>query len=396
MYQRQEFQVLKSRLEEPRRFIQVIAGPRQVGKSTMVKQVLESLECPHLSCTTEDAPDTNAQWIRNRWEEARQTMRFRQYNEFLLVIDEVHKLDNWSNAVKAEWDYDTRLNINIKVVILGSSRLLLKDGLTESLAGRFELIEMEHWSYTEMHDAFGMTIDKYIYFGGYPGGEAFVEDEVRWKNYIRDSIIEPAITKDVLMTKRIYKPALLKQMFQMGCAYSGQLLAFNKMLGQLQDAGNTETLAGYLQVLDESRLLGGLQRYAQDEARKYKSVPKYQVYNSALLSATANKSFEDTYTSPEEWGRWVETAVGVHLISNAKRGGYKVFYWRENNDEIDFVLQKSNRLVALEVKSGRRKKNSGLVAFGNKYVSSLRLVIGGETFPIEQFLQTNPSRLFEI
>ncbi len=205
----------------------------------------------------------------------------------MLVIDEIHKLDNWSEAVKAEWDADSMRDVNIKVVILGSSRLLIKDGLTESLAGRYELIEMEHWSFSEMREAFGMTVEQYIYYGGYPGAASLIGDEKRWRKYMRDSIIEPAITKDVLTTKRVLKPALLRQLFLLGCSYSGELLSFNKILGQLQDAGNTATLANYVQLLDESKLLAGLQQYAADDARKYKSVPKYQVYNSGLLSANS-------------------------------------------------------------------------------------------------------------
>ena len=393
MFKRQQASVLRSRIEEPRRFIQVIAGARQVGKSTMVKQVVEELTTPHLFTTAEEAPDKNPAWIRYVWQQARQAMRLNNYPEYLLVIDEIHKLDNWSEVVKAEWDADTMRNVNLKVVLLGSSRLLIKDGLNESLAGRYELIEMEHWSFTEMHTAFGATVDQYIYYGGYPGAYPLINDEKRWRKYMRDAIIEPAITKDVLTTKRVLKPALLRQLFLLGCSYSGELLSFNKILGQLQDAGNTSTLAHYLQLLDESKLLAGLQQYTADDARKYKSVPKYQVYNSGLLSANSSLSFRDAYLDPKKWGRWVETAVGAYLINHADRLEYKVYYWRNNDDEVDFVLQHSRKLIAIEVKSGRRQANQGMYEFAKLFHPDVELVVGGEAVSIEQFLSLDLEQL---
>ena len=394
MFKRQQAAVLQSRITEPRRFIQVIAGARQVGKSTMVKQVTQELTIPHLLATAEEAPDKDPAWISYVWQQARQSMRLNNYPEFLLVIDEIHKLDNWSEVVKAEWDTDTMRDLNLKVVLLGSSRLLIKDGLTESLAGRYELIEMEHWSFGEMREAFGMSAEQYIYYGGYPGAASLLEDEQRWRKYMKDAIIEPAITKDVLTTKRVLKPALLRQLFQLGCAYSGELLSFNKVLGQLQDAGNTSTLANYLQLLDESKLLCGLQQYAADDARKYKSVPKYQVYNSGLLSACNSLSFKDVYLSPAEWGKWVESAVGAYLANHADRLEYKVYYWRHDSDEVDFVLQRSRQLVAIEVKSGRRKMNQGLKLFHEQFHPTMDLVVGSEAMTIEQFLLLDWEKLF--
>lgn len=395
MFKRQQATVLRSRIDEPRRFIQVIAGARQVGKSTMVKQVTSELTIPFLLTTAEETPDKNPSWISYVWRQARQAMRYNNYPEYLLVIDEIHKLDNWSEVVKAEWDADTMRNVNLKVILLGSSRLLLKDGLTESLAGRYELIEMEHWSFNEMREAFGMSVEQYIYYGGYPGAFSLIGDDKRWRKYMKDSIIEPAITKDVLTTKRVLKPALLRQLFILGCSYSGELLSFNKILGQLQDAGNTSTLANYLQLLDESKLLCGLQQYAADDARKYKSVPKYQVYNSGLLSANNSLSFRDVYLSPEDWGKWVESAVGAYLINNADRLEYKVYFWRHNNDEVDFILQQSRKLVAIEVKSGRRKNNEGMSEFRKQFHPDVELVVGGEAITIEQFLSLDMERLFE-
>lgn len=395
MYQREQFSVLCDRIAEPRRFIQVIAGPRQVGKSTLVKQVVKTLTIPY-TIETADAIDSNdAQWISNVWETVRQQMIFRNQKEHLLVIDEVHKITNWSEKVKREWDSDTFADRNIKVVLLGSSRLLLKKGLTESLMGRFELIRMSHWSFREMHEAFGWDINCYIYFGGYPGGATLVDNERRWRQYVTDSIIGPSIDKDVILTSTIYKPALMRNLFELGCAYSGEELSLNKVLGQLQDAGNVTTLSNYLTILDECNLLTGLQKFAIDKARKYNSVPKFQVYNSALLSSLNGKSYEQAFTDSKLWGRWVETTVGTYLINHTDAIGYKLYYWREASDEVDYILELRGETVAIEVKSGRRITNKGLGIFRERFNPRYAIVVGSGGIPVEEFLQMDLERLWE-
>ena len=395
MFKRPQFNELKSRLSEPKDKIQTISGPRQVGKSTMVKQVLQNTDIPYLSVSADNVPKTDTFWISEMWATARARMKATHAQEFLLVIDEVHKLDNWSEAVKKEWDDDTRNDINMKVVILGSSRLLLKDGLTESLAGRYELIRMPHWSYSEMHEAFDMDFEQYIYFGGYPGGAKYIHDERRWRRYIKDSIIVPAIERDILTTKTIYKPVLMRQLFDLGCMYSSKELSLNKMLGQLQDVGNVTTLAGYLNTLGEGRLLCGLQKYAQDEARKYNSVPKLMVYNTALLTAQTNTTFQKVFTTPDLWGRWVESAVGAYLLNQADEYDYKVYYWRENNDEVDFIVESGGQLIAIEVKSGKRSANEGLKTFTNKFHSLRSFIVGTDGIPVEEFLTWDIGNLLE-
>ena len=395
MFKRAQFQELKSRLSEPRSKIQIVSGPRQVGKSTMVKQVLQETDIPFMLVSADNIDHTNTAWIGEMWATARARMKVAGAKEYLLVIDEVHKIDNWIEAVKKEWDEDTFKDLNMKVVILGSSRLLLKDGLTESLAGRYELIRMPHWSYAEMHEAFNMDADQYIYFGGYPGGAMYIKDERRWRRYIKDSIVAPAIEKDVLMTKVVYKPALMKQLFELGCAYSGKELSLNKMLGQLQDAGNVTTLAGYLTTLDESRLLCGLQKYAADNARKYNSVPKLMVYNTALFSVQSGMTFNKAFTTPNLWGRWVESAVGAHLLNQADEYDYKLYFWREKDDEVDFVIEFDKQLIAIEVKSGRRTSNNGLPLFGEQFHPVLSFVVGSGGIPVEEFLTWDIGRLLE-
>lgn len=392
-YLRKQYNTLKERIEESRKFIQVIAGPRQVGKSTLVGQVLRQIDFAYMMEVADGVDSKDTDWIRRVWESARTTMQLRKEKEFLLVIDEIQKIDNWSEAVKREWDEDTRMGLDLKVVLLGSSRLLLKKGLTESLAGRYELIRLGHWSYLEMQGAFGFTLDEYIYYGGYPGPAHLIKDERRWKKYVKDSLVAPAIEKDVIMTSNIYKPALMKRLFELGCGYSAEVLSLTKLIGQLQDAGNVTTLAGYLEILNQCSLLAALQKYAKDDARKYNSIPKYQVYNNALMTAYKGRTFEKDRIDPKVWGRWVESAVGAYLLSMAEDLEYQLYYWREGTDEVDFIIVNGGECIAIEVKSGRRGMNSGLPKFVKAFHPKRAFVVGTSGVSLEDFLKSDLEEL---
>lgn len=395
-YIRKQYNTIVERIKEPRKTIQVIAGPRQVGKSTIMEQVCANLDMPVFMYNADAVLHTDIHWINQTWESVRMTMTLRQLPEALLVIDEVQKLDQWSEAVKREWDADTRNKINIKVVLLGSSRLMLRKGLTESLAGRFEIIRMGHWSYSEMRDAFGFTLEQWIYYGGYPGAVPYINNMTRWRKYVNDSLIAPSIEKDVIMTSRIFKPALMKQLFELGCSYSSEILSLTKVLGQLQDAGNVTTLSGYLDILDQSNMLTSLHKYARDEARKRQSVPKFQVYNNALLTAFNGKDLIQDATNPKLWGRWVESAVGVHLLDCARETGCSLYYWRNRDDEVDFILEYHGNAIAIEVKSGRRGMNRGIPIFTQKYHPKRSIVVGTDGIPLSDFLQIDGEQLFNL
>lgn len=385
---------LKSRILEKRSFIQVVVGPRQVGKTTMVLQLLEEINIANMFESADAISNSNSQWIVQIWETARLRMKIADAPEFLLVIDEVQKVDNWSEIVKQQWDRDTREGINIKVILLGSSRLLIQKGLTESLAGRFELLHLGHWSFSEMEKAFGFSLEKYIYFGGYPGAVQLIEDEQRWRNYILDSLVETSISKDILMLTRVDKPALLKRLFELGTLYSGQVLSFSKIMGQLQDAGNSTTLSHYLKLLSDAGLLGGIEKYAGNTLKKRSSSPKFQVYNNALLTAMSSDTFEKVVIDPKKWGRLVESAIGSHLINYSVSDRYGLYYWRENNYEIDFVIEKSGKLIGLEVKSGRRAENMGMKIFAQQFNPSKTFIVGTGGIGIAEFLRISPSDLF--
>ncbi len=394
MYERSYLKQIKSRIEEPRKFIQVILGPRQVGKTTMVNQLLSQLSISYVSESADAIAATNSAWLMQAWETARLKMKASGASEYLLVIDEIQKIDNWSEVVKQQWDKDTRENVNIKVILLGSSRLLIQKGLTESLAGRFETFYLGHWSFTEMETAFGWSIEQYIYFGGYPGSALLINDEERWKSYIKDSLIETSISKDILMLTRVDKPALLKRLFELGCLYSGQILSYTKITGQLQDAGNTTTLANYLKLLSDCGLLGGLEKYAGSVIRKRSSSPKFQVYNNALLTSQDDETYSKAIVTPKLWGRLVESSVGAHLLNHAVSERYNLHYWREGNNEVDFILEKGDKVIGLEVKSGASADNEGMGVFNAKFHPDKILLVGAGGIPYEEFLKINPKELF--
>lgn len=393
-YRRVQFQEVLDRMNEPRGYIQVLAGPRQVGKSTLMNQVLAEICLPHYLYNADGVDENDTDWIYRTWESVRAQMAVSRQEEAVLVIDEIQKIKNWSDAVKKEWDSDTRNRVPLKVFLLDSSRLMLRKGLTESLAGRFEMIRLGHWTLQEMHDAFGWNLDQWIYYGGYPGTARFVSDIRRWRKYVRDSLVTPAIEKDVMLTSTIYKPALMKRLFELGCSYSAEILSLTKLLGQLQDAGNVTTLSSYLTILDQCNLLTGLQKYANDEARKYQSIPKYQVYNNALLTAYKGTAYEKDRINPDVWGRWVESAVGAYLLGGAEEGDYRVFYWREKDEEVDFIIQRQGETVAIEVKSGRRGMNSGLKTVGEKFHPKRAFVVGTDGMPLEDFFRCHVEDLF--
>lgn len=394
MFERPYLKSVKARIEEPRKFIQVILGPRQVGKTTMVNQLLSQLSIPNIYESADAIAATNSAWLMQVWETARLRMKASGAEEHLLVIDEIQKIDNWSEVVKQQWDKDTREGVNIKVILLGSSRLLIQKGLTESLAGRFETFYLGHWSFAEMESAFDWTIEQYVYFGGYPGSASLIGDEERWKSYIKDSLIETSISKDILMMTRVDKPALLKRLFELGCMYSGQILSYTKITGQLQDAGNTTTLANYLRLLSDCGMLGGLEKYAGSVIRQRSSSPKFQVYNNALLTSQDEGSYSIAVVNPKLWGRLVESSVGAHLLNHSISEKYNLHYWREGNNEVDFILEKGDKVIGLEVKSGASADNAGMGVFNEKFHPRKMLLVGTGGIPYEEFLKINPKELF--
>lgn len=390
MFKRRIYNEVIERIGEKRKFLQVLLGARQVGKTTLVRQLQKEYNYPSDYTTADNQQSTD--WLEQVWQAARLKLKSSDANEYLLVIDEIQKIENWSEVVKKYWDEDTHNELNLKVILLGSSSMLIDKGLTESMAGRFETIRIPHWSFTEMRDAFDFTAEQYAYFGGYPGAAELIGNEKRWRYYIVNSLIETTVNKDVLQLSNIYKPKLLKNLFYLGCQYSSQILSYNKILGQLQDAGNTTTLSNYLELLGSAELLTGLEKYSTNQLKIRASSPKFQVYNNALLTAQSAITFEDFKTNPKLRGRIVESAIGAHLLSDKT---YKLQYWNESNNEVDFIYNDKNNVVAIEVKSYSVGKHSGLEKFKSKYRINKALLIGSDGISWEKFLEIEPKLIFE-
>ena len=369
-------------------------GPRQVGKSTVVKQVLQDIDLPYLLYSADNIPAGNSAWVSNCWAAVRSQQDSKAYKSILLVIDEIQKIANWSEVVKKEWDDDTFHNRDIRVLLLGSSRVMLEKGLSESLAGRFEEIRMSHWSYEEMKECFGFTLDQYIFYGGYPGAAELIAEPDRWEQYIQSAIIDTTINKDILMDTPIGKPALLRQTFELGAAYSGEQLSLSKMIGSLQDAGNTVTLSGYINLLNESGMLCGLQKYSIDMARRRASIPKLQVYNNALKAIFYPYTFDQAIMDRQVWGRILESSIGAWLVSQAFVHRFEVFYWRERDLEVDFILRKKGVVIAIEVKSNAEKSTKGLNAFKERFNPKSAFVVGDGGISVADFLTMDIRRLF--
>lgn len=386
-FERGQAEILSARLAEPRRFLQVVAGARQVGKTTLVQQVLERLDVPSVFVSADEPTVGDTAWLAAQWDRARIAASEAGKAGAVLALDEVQKISGWSETVKRLWDEDSRARRPLKVVLLGSAPLLMQQGLTESLAGRFENLHVPHWSYAEMQAAFGFSLEQYLYFGGYPGAAPLVKDPQRWRRYLLDSLIETTIARDVLLMTRVDKPALLRRLFELGCRYSGQVLSYTKMLGQLQDAGNATTLAHYLELLSGAGMLTGLQKFAGQAVRQRGSSPKLQVLNTALMTAQSGLSHDEARTDREFRGRLVESAVGAHLANAAAGGECELFYWRERSQEVDFVVRVGRAVIAIEVKSGRAPDAfPGLGAFAEAFKPKRTLLVGGDGISLEEFL----------
>ena len=422
-YERAQKVPLIARLNEtPTRLI-IVTGPRQTGKTTLVQQVLDQMERPSRYLAVDEpepailppsgpsgvestalisieepvstfGDERNTRWLVRQWELAR-IEAGRSERGFVLVFDEIQKISNWSETVKGLWDADRRYGRRLHVVLLGSAPLLMQRGMSESLAGRYETLRLTHWSFAEVSEAFDFDLSSYVYFGGYPGAATLIRDQERWREYITGAIVEPNVERDILAMQRVDKPALLKQLFELGAEYSGQILSYNKMLGQLQEAGNTTTLARYLDLLSKAGLITGLPNHSGHAHRRRASSPKLNVHNTALMSAIAGYAFEEARADRSFWGRLVESAAGAHLL-NTLTPELRLRYWRQDSDEVDFVLERGPRLVALEIKSGaRRVRSRGMEKFRKRFEVTRSIVVGEGGVPLSEFLSAPASDWFE-
>jgi len=386
-YRRGLVETLRKRVMEPRRFIQAVVGPRQTGKTTSVRQLMELVNRPtHFARAAQSNPQSQ-DWLRREWEEGRRLADMNRANGgALLIIDEIQMVSQWSSVVKPLWDEDTDNDTELHVIVTGSSALLLTKGLRESLTGRFELLFCEQWDLKECQQAFDYSLDDYLFYGGYPGAVQIRDDMERWIFYMENTIIAPSVMRDTVALDKVNKPAVMEALFSLGAAYSGQEVSYRKLLGQLDDAGNATTIAHYLDLLSKAGLLSGLQKYTGNLIRTRASSPRLIAHDTSLMVVSYGQSRSLLLTDPDRRGHLVESAVGAYLIRRSHREGFDVFWWRDGHNEVDFVLQSGFDITAIEVKSGRVKRTFGLDAFHAAHPGARSIVVGSTASPLERFL----------
>lgn len=392
MFKRAITHTIIARLSEKRKFIQIILGPRQVGKSTAIRQAMKELSYSGVYALADLPTPPDHEFIAQNWNEARKQEKGGK--KVILVLDEIQKIEGWSNIVKKFWDEDTHEGRNIQVVLLGSSALMIQKRLPESLAGRFEIIRFPHWSYIECRKAFGCNLEDYIFYGGYPGGYELTNDEKRWKQFITDSLIETAITRDIMFLADIQKPVLLRKLLYLGCEYGGQILSYGKILGDLNDVGSKLTLMNYQRYLEAAFLMGGLQAWKGSGILRQKSSPKWLPLNTALMTALSTKPKKEMMNDKKIYGRLVEVAIGAYLYNQALVNRFEVYYWREENNEIDFVVRNGEKLLGIEVKTGFEYGGKAFEIFKKRYPKAQTLLIGEYGEDVEKFLGTSIEKYF--
>jgi len=383
-FERPLVKLLVKEFEKKQPVFQVLTGPRQVGKTTIAHQVMEKMPFPCIYASADSPLPPGAEWIETQWRRA-EVEANRSRGPVFLVLDEVQKVRGWSESLKSVWDAGRRSPRDIRLLILGSSALMIQEGLSESLSGRFFLHRCSHWTFQECVDAFGWSLPQWLYFGGYPGAATYCEEERKWKRYVADSLIETVLARDVLQLQKITKPTLLRHLFALAATFPSQILSYNKMLGQLHDAGNTTTLAHYLKLLETAFLISGLELFSRGSVRKRGSSPKLLLWNNALINALSNRSFDESISDTVWWGRIVENAVGAHFVNNLYQFDYSITYWRHGINEVDFVISRGMEIFAIEVKSGRSGKVSSLEAFRACYRNAKPIIIGGNGIPLKDF-----------
>lgn len=366
---------LTERLDEPAPGrVQILTGPRQVGKTHILLDSAARWRESALYLAA-DAPESSLPgWWELQWQ---RTLQMAGRGKSVLFVDEAHYLPQWSPVIKSAIDEVYRKKLPLHIVITGSATLPLGSGAREAMTGRFERIELRQWNPRDLAEAFSLDRDEaiecFIRFGSFPGGMSLISDIPRWKAYIRDSIIDPAVGRDILMREQVRKPALLRQIFAVCTGHPSEILSLAKIAGALSDAGTLETIAHYLGLLEEAYLIASVRKYSAREVRRRSSPPKIVPLSNALTAASRSGDPPLPARDPAPWGRWVENAC----IAFAIGCGQKVHYWREEPLEVDFVLIGSWGKWAIEIKTGElgSRDMAGLLTFCRRWPEFRPLVL---------------------
>ncbi len=366
---------LSERFKDSAPLIHVVLGPRQVGKTTGILQFLETYRGEHHYISADAVLTAGHDWVLQQWQTA-----LLKGHHALLVIDEIQKISNWAEIIKKLWDDQKLKQTQIKLLLSGSSSLSLQRGMTESLAGRLEVIYVPHWDYHESNQLRALSLEDYLRYGGYPKSYDFLEDKDRWHQYVKSSVIDRVIDKDILQYAQVKNPALFRQAFELICCYPSQEISYRKLLGQLQDKGNTDLIKHYLALFEDGFLIKALQKYHNQEFKVKSSSPKI---------IPLAPCFYHLFSAKEEKMTFVfESTVGAKLSQIAS----KLYYWRDDTHEVDFVMLWRNKLIAIEVKSGKSRKRSGLEKFLTLFSEAIPIIISRDNYEI--FIQ-DPVGFFE-
>ena len=353
-------QQLDRQLKRESNLLQVILGPRQVGKTTTILDYIERELSGKANYVSADLVfNTSPQWLTEQWLKAQQDQK-------TLIIDEIQKCENWAETIKGLWDSAKRMKQSISCVLLGSSSLQIQKGLTESLTGRFQLILAHHWNHAESKEGYELSFEEFLKIGGYPGSYQFGKDLSEWRNYVKNSIISTVIEKDILQYQTVKSPALFRQAFEIILSYPAQEISFTKLLGQIQDKGNVELIKHYIHLYEGAFLVKALEKYSPKKLKTKSSSPKILPLAPCLYYVNALEPYTD-----EVKGRIFELVVGAQLF----RTGAELMYWREGKYEVDYVLKRGKTIWGIEVKSGRKKALSGLTEFSKRFPTARTALI---------------------
>jgi predicted AAA+ superfamily ATPase len=356
---------LENNITNHSQFIQVILGPRQVGKTTGIGLFLKKYKKPYVECTADDIKTDAYSWLNEQWQRASELG-----DETLLVIDEIQKIHDWSSHIKQLWDSQRKIKTKLKLILLGSSSLQLQEGLSESLTGRFQVIRAYHWGYNESNKLKKMSLKDYLTFGGYPGSYTLIKNQKNWNTYIQQSIVDTVIDKDILRHAKVKNYALFKQTFHLLASLPAQEISYTKLLGQLQEKGNTDLIKYYIQLFEGAYLFRAIQKYNTKSFKVKTSSPKIIPLGMALIDRFI-------YSKETELGHIFEAAVGAKLI---QAFGDNVYYWRDGDFEVDYVIELDSKIIAIEVKSGKAKSSKSLTAFQKKFPKSNVIFINSDNF----------------
>ena len=358
---------LKEHLASPGSLIQIVRGPRQVGKTTGVLLFLKSQKKIYHYASTDGVLENGVSWILNEWQKARDK------KAVYFVIDEIQKINHWSEAIKKIWDQQARgaaKQRKIKFILLGSSSLIIQKGLTESLAGRYQTLNVHHWNFLETKKLIpSISLNQFLEMGGYPGSYRFLKKRDQFENFIKNSIIEPAISMDILSFSRVRKPALFKQIFEILCGYPAQEISYTKLLGQLQDKGNTDLIKTYIALYEQAFLFKSLEKFSHKTIKIKSSAPKILPLSPCFSLFSVQKNLTS---------RVFEATVGAQL----SRLQGELYYWREQNKEIDFVYFFKKRIYAIEVKFGKKKTTFGMESFLKKFKKAVPVFIDQKNYEL--------------